>query len=170
MEVRDKLYIGGAWVSSTGTGTIDVVNSATEEVMGPSPKAPPRTSTAPRGPRRRRLPRRGRTTSRDERAKTLARVQEALSARTEEIATLISKEVGMPFTLSNLIQVGLPVMSFAAAAAARHRVPLRGADGQLPHRARARRRRRVPSRRGTTRCTRSPPRWPRPSPRAAPWC
>ncbi len=29
---------------------------------------------------------------------------------------MISKEVGMPFTLSNLIQVGLPVMSFAAAA------------------------------------------------------
>ncbi len=81
------------------------------------------------------------TTSREERAKTLERVQEALTARTQDIATLISQEVGMPFTLSNLVQVGLPVMSFAAAAAARHRVPLRGGGRQLPHRPRARRRR-----------------------------
>lgn len=115
MDVRDKLYIGGAWVSSTGTGVIEVVNSATEEVIGTIPEGTPED-----------VDRAARcaadafvewsSTSRDERSKTLARVQEALTARTEEIATLISKEVGMPFTLSNLIQVGLPVMSFAAAA------------------------------------------------------
>jgi acyl-CoA reductase-like NAD-dependent aldehyde dehydrogenase len=115
MEVRDKLYIGGAWVPSTGTGTLEVVNSATEEVIGTIPEGTPED-----------VDRAARaaadafelwsTTSRDERSKTLERAKEALTARTTEIATLISKEVGMPFTLSNLIQVGLPVMSFTTAA------------------------------------------------------
>ena len=31
---RDKIYIDGAWVASSGKGTIDVVNATTEEVMG----------------------------------------------------------------------------------------------------------------------------------------
>src|SRR5580658_3263088 len=115
MEVRDKLYIGGAWVSSTGKDVIEVVNSTTEEVIGTIPAGTPED-----------VDRAARcaadafaewsATSREERSKTLERVQEALSARTTEIATLISLEVGMPFTLSNLIQVGLPVMSFSAAA------------------------------------------------------
>ncbi len=48
MEVRDKLYIGGAWVPSTGKDVIEVVNSATEEVMGTIPAG----HTRGRGPRR----------------------------------------------------------------------------------------------------------------------
>src|SRR5580700_8475677 len=115
MEVRDKLYIGGAWVSSTGKDVIEVVNSATEEVIGTIPAGTPEDVDRAARCAADAFPARS-STSRDERAKTLARVQEALTARTEEIATLISKEVGMPYTLSNLIQVGLPVMSFAAAA------------------------------------------------------
>ena len=35
---RDKLFIDGSWVPSTGTGSIDVINSATEEVMGRIPE------------------------------------------------------------------------------------------------------------------------------------
>jgi aldehyde dehydrogenase (NAD+) len=31
---RDRLYIDGQWVRPNGTGTIDVINAATEEVMG----------------------------------------------------------------------------------------------------------------------------------------
>jgi acyl-CoA reductase-like NAD-dependent aldehyde dehydrogenase len=114
MEVRDKIYINGSWVPSTGTGTLEVINSATEEVMGTIPEGTPED-----------VDRAARAasdaftewskTSVDERSKTLARVQEALAARTPDIATLITQEVGMPFTLSNLIQVGLPVMSFATA-------------------------------------------------------
>ena len=34
VQVRDKLYINGAWVASTGSETVDVTNSTTEEVMG----------------------------------------------------------------------------------------------------------------------------------------
>jgi len=39
----------------------------------------------------------------------LTRIAEGLQARTEEIASVISQEVGMPLTLSGLVQVGLPV-------------------------------------------------------------
>ena len=35
--IRDKIYINGEWVPSTGTATIDVINPATEEVMGRIP-------------------------------------------------------------------------------------------------------------------------------------
>src|SRR5258706_4230684 len=35
---RDKLYIGGEWVASTGKETVDVVNATTEEVMGRIPR------------------------------------------------------------------------------------------------------------------------------------
>ena len=41
MEVRDKLYIGGAWVPSTGKGVIEVINSTTEEVIGTIPEGTP---------------------------------------------------------------------------------------------------------------------------------
>ncbi|MGH9028378.1 MAG: aldehyde dehydrogenase family protein [Acidimicrobiales bacterium] len=115
MEVRDKLYIGGAWVPSSGKGTLEVVNSATEEVIGTIPEGTPEdVDRAARAASE--AFEQWSATSVDERSKMLARIQEALAARTTDIATLISKEVGMPFTLSNLIQVGLPVMSFANAA------------------------------------------------------
>ena len=38
MQDRDRLYIDGAWTPSTGSGTIDVVNATTEEVMGRVPE------------------------------------------------------------------------------------------------------------------------------------
>jgi aldehyde dehydrogenase (NAD+) len=115
MEVREKLYIDGAWVPSTGAGVLEVVNSANEEVIGTVPEGTPEDVDRAARAAADAFPTWSQT-SVDERSKLLARIQEAISARTSEIATLISKEVGMPFTLSNLIQVGLPVMSFANAA------------------------------------------------------
>ena len=37
LQVRDKVYIGGEWVGSSGSETIEVVNSTTEEVLGTIP-------------------------------------------------------------------------------------------------------------------------------------
>ena len=39
--VRDRLYIGGQWVEPSGSGTIEVVDAATEEVMGSIPEGTP---------------------------------------------------------------------------------------------------------------------------------
>jgi len=108
---RDKVYIDGAWVPSTGTGTIDVVNSTTEEVMGRI-----RAGTADDVDKAVQAARRAfetwSTTSVEERAKYLTRITEGLQARMDEIATLVSQEVGMPKTLSLLVQAGLPLMDF----------------------------------------------------------
>ena len=41
MQDRDKLYIDGAWVGSTGSSAIDVINPASEEVMGRVPEGTP---------------------------------------------------------------------------------------------------------------------------------
>jgi acyl-CoA reductase-like NAD-dependent aldehyde dehydrogenase len=108
---RDKVYIDGAWVPSTGKGTIDVVNSTTEEVMGRIP-----SGTAEDVDKAVQAARRAfetwSTTSVEERAKYLTRITEGLQARMDEIATLVSQEVGMPKTLSLLVQAGLPLMDF----------------------------------------------------------
>ena len=37
MKVYDKLYIDGAWVGPHGQGQLDVIDSATEEVMASVP-------------------------------------------------------------------------------------------------------------------------------------
>src|SRR4249919_3734027 len=39
--VRDRLYIGGEWVEPTGSGTIDVIDSTTEQVIGRIPEGTP---------------------------------------------------------------------------------------------------------------------------------
>ena len=56
MQERDKLYIDGAWVPSTGTGTHDVVNAATEEVIGRIPEGTPEDVDKAVQPRRPRSP------------------------------------------------------------------------------------------------------------------
>jgi aldehyde dehydrogenase (NAD+) len=108
---RDKVYIDGAWVPSTGKGTIDVVNSTTEEVMGHIP-----AGTAEDVDKAVKAARKAfetwSTTSVEERAKYLTRITEGLQARMDEIATLVSQEVGMPKSLSLLVQAGLPLMDF----------------------------------------------------------
>ena len=37
VHVRDRIYIGGEWVASSGKGVLEVINSTTEEVMGSIP-------------------------------------------------------------------------------------------------------------------------------------
>jgi hypothetical protein len=41
MKAYDKLFINGDWVSPNGKGSIDVINAATEEVMGRVPEGTP---------------------------------------------------------------------------------------------------------------------------------
>ena len=112
---RSSLYIDGTWVPSTGSGAIEVIDSTTEEVMGTVPEgtvddvdlavaaariAFPAWSARPLA----------------ERTALLTAVGEALAAHMDELADLITHEVGMPRMLSQLVQVGLPLNSFATAA------------------------------------------------------
>ena len=113
--VRDKLYIGGAWVPSTGTGSIDVIDSTTEEVIGTVPEGTTddidRAVAAARGA----FPTWS-STPVAERVALLTAVSEALGARMDALGELITHEVGMPLVLSRLVQVGLPMASFGSMA------------------------------------------------------
>ncbi|HVM52494.1 MAG TPA: aldehyde dehydrogenase family protein [Acidimicrobiales bacterium] len=116
MIVRDKIYIDGAWIPSTGTGTIEVINSTTEEVMGTIPEGTADDVGAAVAAAKKAFPAWA-ATSVEERGKYLTRIAEGLTARMDEIATLVSQEVGMVKSLSLLVQAGLPLMSFQNTAA-----------------------------------------------------
>ncbi len=109
MQIRDSIYIDGAWVPSAGTGTIDVFASATEEVIGRIPDGSPLDVDRAVAAAHAAFPAWSETST-EERAKHLTRLQEGLVARMGELATLIATEVGMPIRLAGAIQVGLPTM------------------------------------------------------------
>jgi acyl-CoA reductase-like NAD-dependent aldehyde dehydrogenase len=104
----DQLYINGQWTSPAGAGTIEVINSTTEEVMGHIPEgtaadvdaavAAAKTAFAAWS-----------TTPVAERAKYLQAIAGKLKERQSEIADLIADEVGMPLPLATAVQAGLPV-------------------------------------------------------------
>src|SRR5215212_2879397 len=111
--VREQLYIGGEWVDPVGGGgVLEVVDSTTEEVMGRVPEG-----TAGDVDRAVAAARSGfevwSQSSLAEREEACRAIAAGLAARGEEIAALISREVGMPMNLSMMIQAGLPTMSFS---------------------------------------------------------
>ncbi|MGH9207255.1 MAG: aldehyde dehydrogenase family protein, partial [Acidimicrobiales bacterium] len=115
MQPRDKIYIDGAWVPSTGPGTLEVVNSTTEEVMGTVPEGTPEDVNRAVAAARAAFSGWSQTSA-EERGKYLSRIQEGLQARMGDIANTIAGEVGMPINLSTMIQAGLPTISFGSMA------------------------------------------------------
>ncbi len=113
VNVRDKIYIGGEWVESGGSGVLEVVNSATEEVMGSIPEGTPDDVDRAVAAAREAFATWSQT-SVDERAEWMERIAGALGARMDEVASLIAQEVGMPLKLAHMIQAGLPTMSFGS--------------------------------------------------------
>jgi acyl-CoA reductase-like NAD-dependent aldehyde dehydrogenase len=113
--VRDTLLIGGEWVDPAGEGTIEVIDSTTEEVIGRVPEGTAedvdRAATAARAgfeawsqaPLADRLD-------------ACSAISAGLAARAEEVAALIASEVGMPLAQSLTIQAALPAMQFASMA------------------------------------------------------
>lgn len=119
---HESIYIDGAWVPSAGHGSIEVVNSTTEEVMGSVPAGNGEDVERAVAAARAALEAWS-ATSLEERTKVLTRIQEGLTARMAEIGELIAKELGMPLALANLIQAGLPIADFATTAAAAAQIP-----------------------------------------------
>ena len=111
---RDKLYINGQWVASTGKGSIDVINPSTEEVVGRIPEGTPDDVDKAVKAAKAAFETWSQTTV-AERVAFLQKITANLQARADEIATTISKEVGMPKMLSSMIQAGAPIMSFTMA-------------------------------------------------------
>jgi acyl-CoA reductase-like NAD-dependent aldehyde dehydrogenase len=108
---RNKLFIDGEWSDPQGAGTIEVINPATEQVIGHVPEASgDDVDHSVRAARRAFAS--WSTTAPAERADWLQKIHEALAARADLIAETISAEVGMPLKLSRIIQAGSPIATF----------------------------------------------------------
>lgn len=109
MYNHDKIFIDGAWVGSTGKGSIDVVNPATEEIIGHIPNGSAEDVDRAARAARAAFPAWA-ATAKEERGKYIQRLQEGLGARMQEIGKVVSQEMGMPASLSVMVQAGLPAM------------------------------------------------------------
>jgi len=112
MEVRDKIYIGGTWTPSLGAGVHEIVDSNTEEVFAKVPEGTAGDVDRAVEAAAEAFPAWS-STAVGERAKLLNRIADGIDARTGELAATISREVGMPVSLSGPIQVGLAKGAFA---------------------------------------------------------
>lgn len=111
MQKRDKLYIGGKWVSPIGTGSIDVINASTEEVMASIPEGNEADVQAAVAAARAAFEGWSQQPV-AVRSDYLRKIQAGLKARGQELAEIITGEVGMPLKLSAQIQVGSPIANF----------------------------------------------------------
>lgn len=118
IQVKDKLYIDGAWIDALGREMSEVINPANEERLaevvngnaedvGKAVRAAREAQTA------------WAELSLVQRSAYLEQVAQGLEERQMEIASLICMEVGTPIKISQRIQAALPVAdirSFVAAA------------------------------------------------------
>ncbi|WP_406263469.1 aldehyde dehydrogenase family protein [Actinacidiphila glaucinigra] len=108
MKPHDGMYIDGDWRPAAGTGTIDVVNPADEQVFATVPAGTADdVDTAVRAAR-------GAlhgwaATPPAERAARIAALRDVLAARSEEIAETVSAELGAPLAFSRAVHAGLPI-------------------------------------------------------------
>jgi len=103
----DQLYINGSWVDPSGSGTIEVINAATEAVMGSIPEGDAADVDRAVAAAAAAFPGWAATSPAD-RVGYVQAIAEGIAAREDEIAQTICGEVGMPIFLSKAIQAGLP--------------------------------------------------------------
>ena len=111
MLTFDKLYLDGAWVEPAGDETLEVIDSTTEEVFATIPAGTPADIDRAVAAAKAAFPGWAETSA-PERGKLLLRVAEELEARRDEIADVMTHEVGMPNPLSAAIQVGTGISAF----------------------------------------------------------
>ena len=107
MHERPHLYIDGSWVEPNGEGTIEVINPATEGVIGSVPVGSESDANAAVQAARAAFTDWSESTI-DERSNYLNLLSSALKDRGEEIAELITSEVGTPIEYSRMAMVGTP--------------------------------------------------------------
>ena len=105
-----SLFIDGTWVEPAGTDVIEVVSPHTGDIVGRVPHASERDVDAAVEAARRAFdsgewPR----LSPLDRAKAVGRLADAYEARAEDMAQLITLEMGSPISFSRLVQAGMPI-------------------------------------------------------------
>src|SRR4051794_10412091 len=111
--VRDRIYLGREWGEPHGSGTFEGGDATTEQVVGTVPAGDAEDvdravkAARPAFEQWSQVPP-------HERAEACQAIGAKLAERGEEIALLVSREVGMPLNLSTMIQAGLPAMDFSS--------------------------------------------------------
>jgi len=108
VQAREAFFIGGEWVPATGRDALAVVDPATEEQISSVPAGSPEDVDAAVAAARAAFPGWSSQTP-AERAAVLFAAADALEARTDEVALLITTEMGTPLSFSKAVQVGNPV-------------------------------------------------------------
>ena len=120
---RDELFIDGAWTATSGTERMDVENPTTEDVMGHIPQADAQDvdravkAAAAAQEQWSQVPA-------EERAAYCTKIAEGIAARQTELAELVTGELGMPINWSNMIQAGLPQLTFGSMPDVLSQVPI----------------------------------------------
>lgn len=107
MTTYDRLYIGGEWVEPAGTGTLTVINPATGETVGSAPEGTPADMDRAVEAARSALttgPWVGMPAA--DRQAIMRRLHELILERSDDLANLITAEVGAPLLFSHFGQVG----------------------------------------------------------------
>ena len=107
MHTRDQLYINGKWVQPMGTGSIDVSNPATEEIIGKIPVGSADDVDKAASAARIAFDSWAKS-SIEERINILNALSNALKEKGESIAQTITAEVGTPIGYSRVAMVGTP--------------------------------------------------------------
>ena len=108
---RTRLYIDGSWVESAGTGRIDVVNPATEKVIATLADGTAEDVDRAVKAARAALPAWSALPA-AERAAFLQRTSEIMAERADDLAALVSQDMGMPLSFAKPVQIGLPTFNF----------------------------------------------------------
>ena len=152
---REQLYIGGEWVDPVRRRHDRGRQRLDRGGHGPDPRG----HAGRRRPRGRGRARRvrdvGRDAARPTRVELCTAIALRLQERQEEIAALISQELGSPITISMMVQAGLPIMDFGSMAHLVERASRGSSRSATRSSCASRSASSARSRRGTTRCTRS---------------
>src|SRR4051794_8013152 len=115
METRTRIYVNGDWTAPGASDVIEIFDSTDGAELGtivPGTRSDVDKAVAAA---RAAFPTWAARTA-EERAKACARISEGLAARQDEIAALVTREVGTPRKISVGLQAGLAIGSFRNAA------------------------------------------------------
>lgn len=108
MIIRDKLYIDGQWIVARNQEKQPVVNPATEEIIAMVPASGEQDVDA--AVRAAQAAFAGwADTPVAQRAAWLKKLAEGMQSRSDELATTITAELGMPLKFSQRVQTALPI-------------------------------------------------------------
>ena len=108
-------YINGQWQAATSKEHFEVHDASTEEVMATVPQGTTEEASQAVLAARAAFPAWA-ALSVEERCQYIDKIVAGLKARTDEMATAIAREVGMPIKMAKMIQVGGPVFNWGNAA------------------------------------------------------